>query len=128
MFVFSVPFMFLNCCLVVRLILNGIYFSDLFLHDGFMQIPIRCSKTDQLGQRCSVRLRQYPASLVCPFYFIKRFLEVSSALEGHLLIHRSGLPLTCYQFCFEEMLAKSRFRPSSYLFTLVLHRRYYNCS
>lgn len=65
--------------------MSGIYFSDLLLNDGFVQIPIRRSKTDQLGQGSWGTLRQYSASPVCPFYFIKRFLESLPSLCGSSL-------------------------------------------
>lgn len=56
--------------------MSGIYFSDLLLNDGFVQICIWRSKTNQLGLGIWVMLRQYSAFPICPF---------RPAYVGHLI-------------------------------------------
>lgn len=82
----------------------------------FMLVRIRYSKTDQYGQTTTLRIGGNEDMETCPVLAMTAFLQVRPPTKGPLFCHRSGSPLTRYQFSavMRKVLAYTGTTPSHY--------------
>ncbi|XP_067324594.1 integrase/recombinase xerD homolog [Anolis sagrei] len=77
---------------------KALLFSDVKLIDEGLQISIRSSKTDQRAKGAVVVLTYCNDEEICPVRAVTTFMANRGAACGYFFIHKSGFPLTKYQF------------------------------
>jgi hypothetical protein len=77
---------------------HTVFVHNVEICNDYLDVYLSSSKTDQFDKSTNIHIPAQADPKTCPLHLLKSILQIRPNLEGPLLCHFDGTPLTRYQF------------------------------